>query len=121
MPRKAPSNVFEHRVTLGNYERQQLEDYIADQKINATLSAVGDIIQPFGQALGYGALAIGVAYGLNTFQDRGINDLWVRFTQRGFESSTGLSDLERDNDFITNNSLTNLFKSFWNGLLGTDY
>ena len=110
MPRAKCTQVTEHRVTLGSYERERLDQYLADQKLNNQLSAIGDVVQPFGQALGYGALALGVAYGLNTFQDRGINGWFVRFTQDRSTLPDG------NEDFISNNFITNGIKEIFGSI-----
>jgi len=34
MPRKAPVTVFEHRLTLGNYERDQLKQIVNAKDLN---------------------------------------------------------------------------------------
>lgn len=128
MPRKAPSNVTEHRVTLGNYERQQLEEYLDDVKLTNTIASVGDVLQPFGQLLGYAGLGVGIAFGLNTFQNQVMNDWWVRFTQeRTYNSPTGthtdingnaLDPDQFDDEFITDNFISKYTKKFWNTVFG---
>lgn len=130
IPRKAPTKVTEHRVTLGNYERQQLEEYLDDVKFTNTMSSIGDVIAPFGQLLGYAGLGVGIAFGLNTFQNQVMNDWWVRFTQeRTYNSPTGThTDIEGnplppdhfDDEFITDNFLTTSAKKFWNTIFGYD-
>jgi len=122
MPRKAPTNVTEHRVTLGNYERQQLEEYLDDLKVTNTISAVGDALTPIGEMLGYVGIGVGVAFGLNTFQNQVMNEWWVRFTQkRTYNSPTGTHvnpELETDPEFITDNFISRGAKKFWNTIFG---
>ena len=121
MPRKAPSNVTEHRVTLGNYERQQLEEYLDDLKTTQTISAVGNALSPFGELLGYAGLGVGIAFGLNTFQNQVMNDWWVRFTQERAYGPTGIyseGDEDFNKEFITDNFISNYGKRFFNFIFG---
>ena len=58
MPRKAPDGigVTEHRVTLGNYERQQMKEAVDARQANAYLSNVPNIM--------LGVAGVGVAAGV---------------------------------------------------------
>ena len=122
MPRKAPTNVTEHRVTLGNYERQQLEDYLDDVKVTNTISAVGDALTPVGEVLGYAGLGLGIAFGLTSFQNQIMNDWFVRLTkERTYNSPTGTHtnpELETNPEFITDNFISYYSKKFFNTIFG---
>ena len=61
MPRKAPDNVQEMRVTLGNYERQTLTEF------NKTLTSVRRTAQIPQYVLGGGVLVIGGALGFAAY------------------------------------------------------
>ena len=65
MPRKAPTEVKEHRITLGNYEREQLNEVVDDLTNAAYISSVGNMLQPFGELAGYGLIGLGIAYGMS--------------------------------------------------------
>ncbi len=86
MPRKAPKEVIEHRVTLGNFERDLLVKELADSKENKLYTAG---INQVGQIAGSGVLLWGLAayFGYNLVSEA---------TQKinGFidKSSTGLAD-----------------------------
>jgi hypothetical protein len=87
MPRKAPNQVVEHRISLSNFEREQLLKQLELQRENALYTSG---IKSAGTILGSGALlwGIGLYFGYNLF-DRtkdGIQD-WVDKT------SSYLSDI----------------------------
>ena len=45
MPRKAPKEVIEHRITLGNYEREQLQEIIKSHQRNNIVRNVNNSLQ----------------------------------------------------------------------------
>ena len=45
MPRKAPKEVIEHRITLGNYEREQLQEYLKSSQRNNIIRNINSGIQ----------------------------------------------------------------------------
>lgn len=61
IPRKAPNDVTEHRVTLGNYERQQLKESVDARQANAYLSNVPNIM------LGVAGVGVAAGVGLAAF------------------------------------------------------
>ena len=69
MPRKAPKDIIEHRITLGNYERQRIDElittYQAKSVATSTANLLGSISLPM---LGVAAL-IWVGYGLTEIVD----------------------------------------------------
>ena len=69
MPRKAPKDIIEHRITLGNYERERLDEilttYQAKSAVNSAASLLGSVSLPM---LGVAAL-IWVGYGLTEIVD----------------------------------------------------
>lgn len=66
MPRKAPENVTEHRLTLGTFERDFIVKQIEIQRENALYKAG---INQIGSILGSGVLLYGIAgyLGINLF------------------------------------------------------
>lgn len=87
MPRKAPKEVIEHRITLGNFERDLLVKELADSKENK-LYAAG--INQVGQIAGSGVLLWGLAayFGYNLVSE--VTDKVNGFINK---SSTGLADM----------------------------
>jgi len=45
MPRKPPTEVIEHRISLSDFERRELKQYIDAQQVNAGINVVGGILQ----------------------------------------------------------------------------
>lgn len=45
MPRKAPKEVIEHRITLGNYEREQLQEIVKSHQRNNIVRNVNNSLQ----------------------------------------------------------------------------
>lgn len=68
MPRSKPTKVTEHRVTLGNYERDLIHETLDDLTTASYINSITPMITPIGQLLGYSALGVGVYYGLSNFQ-----------------------------------------------------
>jgi len=66
MPRKAPNQVIEHRISLSNFEREQLLKQFELQRENALYTSG---IKSAGSVLGSGALlwGIGLYFGYNLF------------------------------------------------------
>jgi hypothetical protein len=94
IPRKAPNDVTEHRVTLGNYERQQLKEVIDASQANAYLSNVPNImlgVAGVGVAAGVGiaAYALWRYVGLGSITDK------MRDTVSGFTEGVifGVDDI----------------------------
>jgi len=87
MPRKAPKEVIEHRVTLGNFERNLLVEELADSKQNQ-MKVAG--INQVGQIAGSGVLLWGLAayFGYNLISE--IKDTIWGITE---PISTGLSNM----------------------------
>ena len=61
MPRKAPDTVEEKRITLGNYERQTLDEF------NKTLTAIRKTAQIPQYVIGGGVVVIGGALGFAAY------------------------------------------------------
>lgn len=66
MPRKAPNQVIEHRISLSNFEREQILKQLALNRENALFTSG---INSAGTILGSGALlwGIGLYFGYNLF------------------------------------------------------
>jgi len=45
MPRKPPTNVIEHRISLSDFERSRLKEYMQTQRIEAGFTSAGAILQ----------------------------------------------------------------------------
>ena len=63
MPRKAPDGnaVIEHRITLGNYERQELKEYLDSQKTANYLAPFAGAIGPVAGVAAVGSIGYLVA------------------------------------------------------------
>ena len=87
MPRKAPKEVIEHRVTLGNFERDLLVKELADSKENKFYVAG---INQVGQIAGSGVLLWGLAayFGYNL-----VSEIKERILGIADPISTGLSNI----------------------------
>ena len=78
MPRNAPDKVTEHRLTLGTYERQQIDPILAEirqaargARVATWGAAIGQVALPLAIASGAGVLALGlVGLGLDGNLDR---------------------------------------------------
>jgi len=51
MPRKAPKEVIEHRITLGNYEREKLNEIIDTYQANSALGGISNLLGSIGWPL----------------------------------------------------------------------
>lgn len=80
MPRKAPHEVVEHRITLGDYERKQLEQTVNAFQTDKYLENIPHILQGAGVVLVGGSLGAG-AYVLHKwlFGGEPITDKTNRF------------------------------------------
>ena len=56
MGRKASDSVTEHRITLGDFERKQIQGIIATQKANVAIDGVTATFQAAGSALAGGGM-----------------------------------------------------------------
>jgi len=59
MPRKAPKEVIEHRLTLGDYERKQLEQTVNAYQTDKYLENIPNILLGAGVTLAGAGLALG--------------------------------------------------------------
>jgi len=60
MPRKAPDNVQEMRVTFGTYERQFVKEIKTDIETGAKVAVVSAVAVPVAAVAGFGLLAFGI-------------------------------------------------------------
>ena len=71
LPRKAPDNVQEMRITFGNYERQFVTDIKTDIEKTVKYTAISTVAVPAAIAIGtvggLGVLGYGIYRGLNSF------------------------------------------------------
>lgn len=87
MPRKAPKEVIEHRITLGNFERDLVTKELADSKENKLFVAG---INQVGQIAGSGVLLWGLAayFGYNLIDE--MTDKvksWINSTSTGLANT----------------------------------
>jgi len=64
MPRKAPDNVQEMRVTFGTYERQFVKEIKTDIETGAKIAAVGSVLVPVVLGVSVFAGLAGLGYGI---------------------------------------------------------
>jgi len=92
MPRKAPAEIVEHRITLGNKEREALTEAAALARSNARIQAITGISTAGAVVLGAGALAVaGYAFyrwcGLPVLSyladPKNTSNLWYNYTVLG--------------------------------------
>ena len=75
MPRRAPDQVQEHRITFGNYERQFVTEVKADVEKTVKVATITAVAVPLATIGGFGLLGYGIykagimiGKGLNEFQ-----------------------------------------------------
>lgn len=64
MPRAKVNNVTEHRVTLGNYERELVKETLDDMQTHMMIGNITQLAQPLGIAIAGVGIGIGLYYGL---------------------------------------------------------
>ena len=117
MPRKAPDRVEEVRVTLGNYERAQLEQFVDSYQNDKLLENVPNLMLGIS-ALGYVATTGLAAYALYKFLTKenvddileGTANTYARIVDRvgetiGFatpRTSAYVGNFVKDSDFVKN-------------------
>lgn len=69
MPRKAPSQVIEHRISLSDYERKELKQYVDAQQINSGFNAVGNLMSGISWPLLGVAALLYVGFSLDDLVD----------------------------------------------------
>lgn len=67
MPRKAPKEVIEHRITLGNYEREKLDEIINTYQAGSALGGISNLLGAIGWPLLGVAGLIYVGFSLDDF------------------------------------------------------
>ena len=65
MPRKAPTQVIEHRITLGNYEREQVQTLVRRYAVNSNAAIVTNSLQSISMPLIAGAALLYVGFSLD--------------------------------------------------------
>lgn len=65
MPRKAPTQVIEHRITLGNYEREQVQTLVRRHAFNSNANIVTNSLQSISLPLIAGAALLYVGFSLD--------------------------------------------------------
>ena len=64
MPRQPVSSVQEHRVTLGDYERRELAQFLQAQRVDEDLGLALDIAKALALPVAIGASAFMIYHGL---------------------------------------------------------
>lgn len=109
MPRKAPDQVIEHRISLSNFERQQIIDQLEKQRDNKLISAG---INQVGAIAGSSLLLYGVLAYLGIDLLGKAKDGILDFID---DSSTALADFVGDalNPAIPNTAEAQAIRSFY--------
>jgi|TARA_R110000824_G_scaffold326353_2_gene513275 hypothetical protein len=86
MPRKAPDNVQEMRVTFGTYERQFAKEVKTDIETGVKVATVSAVALPLvvgaSAVAGLGLLGYGIYAGLNTFSLMDIKNPITSYTEK---------------------------------------
>jgi len=69
MPRKPPTNVIEHRISLSDFERSRLKEYMQTQRTEAGFTSAGAILQGVSWPLLAVAALWWVSFSLDDFID----------------------------------------------------
>ncbi len=80
MPRSSPSSTTEHRLTLGTFERDRLEQFLTHQQRDRTLESALDVTKAALQPVGL-LLASFIAYQGMIHWASGVDGLKNRFTE----------------------------------------
>jgi hypothetical protein len=67
MPRLAPTEIVEQRITFGNYERQFVTDVKNDIQKGVTVAAITAAAIPLATVAGLGLLGYGIYRGMNSW------------------------------------------------------
>jgi hypothetical protein len=67
MPRLAPTEIVEQRITFGNYERQFVTDVKNDIQKGVTIAAITAAAIPVATVAGLGLLGYGIYRGMNSW------------------------------------------------------
>jgi hypothetical protein len=67
MPRLAPTEIVEQRITFGNYERQFVTDVKNDIQKGVTIAAITAAAIPLATVAGLGLLGYGIYRGMNSW------------------------------------------------------
>jgi ABC-type proline/glycine betaine transport system permease subunit len=67
MPRLAPTEIVEQRITFGNYERQFVTDVKNDIQKGVTIATITAAAVPVAAVAGLGLLGYGIYRGMNSW------------------------------------------------------
>jgi len=73
LPRKAPDEVTEHRITFGNYERQFVTEIKNDIETAAKIASISAVALPIATVAGLGLLGYGLLKGGQSI-GKGLNE-----------------------------------------------
>jgi len=89
MPRKPPTNVIEHRISLSDFERSRLKEYMQTQKLHSNITSASAIIQGVSWPL--------VALAALWYVQFSLEDLWDAINNFIDNTSTKITTkLEKD-------------------------
>ena len=92
MPRKAPDKVIEHRITLGQYEREELRQVVRRYRQTSVANSVGNVLSGIGWPVLAGAALLYVGFSLDDLIDDTKD-----FIDR---TSSGVVNFVEDNDLV---------------------
>ena len=90
MPRRAPTEIVEQRITFGNYERQFVTDIKNDVEKGVKIAAITAAAVPVATVVGLGLLGYGIFKG-GQLIGKGINEFSMLEWNGGGGSPTGVS------------------------------
>lgn len=92
MPRKAPDKVIEHRITLGQYEREELRQVVRRYRQTSVANSVGNVLSGVGWPVLAGAALLYVGFSLD--------DLIEKTKDYIDRASDGVVNFVEDNDLV---------------------
>lgn len=81
MPRKAPKEIIEHRITLGNYERERINEFIDTYQARSVVKSASDIFGSISLPLLGIAALIYVGFNLDDFIEE-TKSQWDKYTNK---------------------------------------
>ena len=94
MPRRAPDEVTEHRITFGNYERALITEVKEDLEKSFKVATIAAVAVPFSTVTGLGLLGYGIYRGLDGFSFGALGNPFKGTIQAAKDLFSG------DNEFI---------------------
>lgn len=88
MPRRAPDNVTEHRITFGNYERNFIGDIREDVEKGLAITTISAVAVPVATVIGAGLGSALLGYGIY----RGLDNLGFGNAKDAVETVVAIKD-----------------------------